>query len=278
LAAAHPADRGLQNQLATAKLDYGFKLFNIRHDSSQALQQMQPAVKLLESLSAADPGNRRTARTLSMGYGRLAEILASDGKTAQEYWSIQLKQLHVLDSLVASAPANGDFAHLRAFAQHYAVATLLQTGQLDEATKLARSELDSFRALSKADPKIEEYHIDIGLALDDTARISLRLGSAAAAVQNLQEALTETAGVGAGSSSSFRMVRADTQSLLGEAMAQIASDNRRDSVQRQRDRKESCHQMGEALAAYQGLTGTISEATGLAQRQAQRLDWCKQAI
>jgi hypothetical protein len=140
----------------------------------------------------------------------------------------------VLDSLVATAPTNGDFSHLRAHAQH-----------------------------------------DIALARGDVARISLRQGNAQGALRDLQEALGQMQNVGAGSSSQLRMVQADTQSLLGEATAQLASDTRRDSSRRRHDRAESCHHMEEALAVYQDLGGALSQAQRLAQKQSEQLEQCR---
>jgi len=275
LAATHVGAPAFQKLLATARLDYGFKLFNIKHDRAQAVGQIQPAVSSLEALSASDPGNQRVLRLLSQAYGRLAELLASDEQGGVEVWPIQLKQLHVLDSLVATAPTNGDFSHLRAHAQHYAVGTLLQRGQPEQATTFARSELEGFLSLSSSDPKIEEYHVDIALARGDLARISLRQGDARGALRDLQEALGQMQNVGAGSSSQLRMVQADTQSLLGEATAQLASDTRRDSSRRRHDREESCHHMEEALAVYQDLGGALSQAQRLAQKQSEQLAQCR---
>jgi non-specific serine/threonine protein kinase/serine/threonine-protein kinase len=272
LAAAHVGEPRFQALLATAQLDYGYKLFHIRADAAQALHIMQPAVERLATLSDANPGNERFARTLALGYGRLAHVLAFDDQRIQEAWEISLQQQRVLDSLVAAEPANGDFAHLRAFAQIDLAKALLRLGRLEEATGHAQSALAAFRSLSASDPGIEEYHINIGLTLNVLAEIALRRGDPEGAIANLRESMEQTASVGANSSAEFRMVRADAASLLGDAQTTLAGDAHHSSLERRRAREEGCRQLQAALVIYRALDGTVAEAARQARDQANKLD------
>lgn len=276
LAGAHAGDVRFQLLLATAQLDYGFKVFKIRGDAATALRNMQPAVEQLARLATADATNPWTGRTLALGYGRMAEVLGSDRRRLGEAWVLHSKQQRVLDSLVAAAPDNADFAHLHAFAQHDAAETLLHMGRWQEAEGFARSALHEFRDLAAADPKIEEYHVDIGIALDDLASIDLQRGAQQQALAEVQEALQQSAGVGSGSSAEFRMVRADTEALLADTEAALAADAHRDSSQRRRDRAEGCRQLEAALVMYRGLSATLSEAVQAARHSALELAACRQ--
>ena len=275
LAEAHTGEARFQELLATAQLDYGFKLFKIRGDGARALLNMQPAVQQLAKLSAAAPDNQWTRRTLALGYGRIAEVLGSDERRSAEAWSIQLQQQRVLDSLVAAAPDNADFAHLRAFAQHDAALRLLHMGRLQEAAGFAQSALTAFRSLAASDPKIEEYRLDIGVALDDLASIALKNGTPEQALPDLQEALQQSASVRIGSSAEFRMDRADTEVLLADAEAALAADPHRSSIQHRRDREEGCRRLGEAVDTYRALSATLAEAAQEARQSAAKLDQCK---
>jgi tetratricopeptide (TPR) repeat protein len=188
---------------------------------------------------------------------------------------MQLKQQRVLDSLVTAAPDNADFAHLHAFAQHDAAMRLLRMGRLQEAAGFAQSALAAFRSLAASDPKIEEYRVDVGLALDDLARIALKSGAPAQALPELQEALQQSASVRGGSSAEFRMDRADTEALLADTEAALAADPRHSISQRRRDREEGCRHLGEAVDTYRALSATLAEAAQDAQRSVAKLAQCQ---
>ncbi len=275
LAEAHAGEARFQELLATAQLDYGFKLFKIKGDGAQALLNMQPAVLQLAKLSAAAPGNPWTRRTLALGYGRIAEVLGSDEQRSGEAWSMQLQQQSVLDSLVAAAPDNADFAHLHAFAQHDAAMRLLRMGRPQEAGEFAQRALVGFRSLAASDPKIEEYHLDIGLALDDLASVALQSGAPQQALPQLQEALQQSASVRSGSSAEFRMDRADTEALLADAEAALAADPGRSALERRRDREEGCRRLSAAVETYRALSATLAEAARDARKSVAKLDRCQ---
>jgi eukaryotic-like serine/threonine-protein kinase len=260
LAAAHAREAKYQGLLATAQLDYGYKVFQIKSDPGGALHYMQPAVDTLEKLSAADPHNTWTARTLALGYARIVDVLGYGEQRFQDALGIQQKQRRVLASLVAAAPDNTDFAHLSAFAQHNAAETLIHLGRLEEASRYGQTALTAFRSLSSADPKVEEYHIDIGMALNDLARIALDRAEAEKAAATLHEALQQTSSVEAGDGADFRKVRADTQSLLGDALTALAADARRDAIRRRRDREGGCEQYRAALGTYRAISGMMGVA------------------
>jgi serine/threonine protein kinase len=278
LADANGREPRFQGLLASAQLDYGYKLYHIRGDRVQALHYMQPAVEILAKLSAVDPNNQRFARTLALGYGRMAEVIASDESRSQDAWPLQLKQQRLLDQLIAAAPASDDLAHLHAFAQHEAAMTLLRMGRPDEALGFAQNALAAFRSLSASDTKIEEYHADIGFALDDVAGIALLRREPERAVALLQEAMTQTAELGAASAPQSRMARADTESLLSDAESALAVDTRRDSFQRGRDREDACQHLKEALAVYTATSGRFAEAAQQLRQQSGKLDRCRQLL
>lgn len=278
LAKAHAGEIRYRALLATAQLDYGYKLFKIKGDAAGALSAMHSAVDALAQLSAADPQNLRLARTLSLGYGRTVEVLQSDGHRFQEAAAIESKQRQILDSLVQAAPDNSDFAHLHAFAQHDAAETSTHLGRLDEASGYAQAALTAFRSLSAGDPKVQEYHIDMAMALDDLALIALIRHEPQKAGAELQEALEQTAGVQSADSAEFRMARANTLALLGEVQAAFAAEANRDASQRRQLRHDACLLYAEALAVYRSLSGVWAQAAQEARQAAGKVDRCHKAI
>lgn len=274
LAEAHAGAAKYQQLLATAQLDYGFKLFNIKSDAIGALQYMQPAVAALQKLSEGDSHNSWAARTLALGYGRIVEVLEFGEQRFQDALAMQEKQRRVLVSLAAGAPANADFAHLNAFALHDAAGTLTHLGRLDEASGFAQRALSAFRSLSLSDPKVEEYHVDIAMTLNDLARIGLSRGEADKAAATLQESLEQTSTVQTGDSGEFRIVRANTQSMLGDARAALAADTHRDPARRRDDAEDACQEYRAALAVYRAIGGMWAEARHDAEQVAAKLNQC----
>lgn len=191
---------------------------------------------------------------------------------------MQLQQQHVLDSLVAAAPANADFAHLHAFAQHDAALRQLHMGHLQQAAAFAQSALAAFRSLAASDPKIEEYRVDVGLALDDLAAVALKSGKPQEALVELQEAVQQSASVRSGSSAEFRMDRADTAALLADTQLVLAADSRRSTLERRRDREEGCRRLGEAVDTYRALSATIAEAAQDVRQSLAKADQCRARV
>jgi tetratricopeptide (TPR) repeat protein len=236
---------------------------------------MRPAVEQLARLSASAPDNPRIARTLALGYGRLAEVLSNDGRRVDEAWPLLLKERGLLDRLASSAPDSSDLAHLHAFARHDAAVALLQMGHFQEAERSAQQALAEFRSLSASDPKVAEYHMDIALALNDMAKSSLGRDKPDAALTSLQEAIVQTADSAVGKSAQSLIVRADSQSLLGDVDVTLAKNRRRTEAQKSRDREDACHQYEAALMVYRAESQRFATAATKAQQAASKLEACR---
>ena len=228
LAAAEPASKQYQTLLATSMLDYGYKLFKIKGDDQQALHYVRASLATLESAWNQDRTNPRLGRTLSLAYGRAAEILADDGRDLAEARSMDERAMSLLDALAAAAPANPDLAHLRAFARHDDAGVLLAAGDLVQAEQHETAALEGFKALAEADPKIGEYHMDIALSLVTAADIAYRRGNLALALSRLQDAMSQSAAAESGTGPSdinARTVKATEQRRMAELDAALAASH-----------------------------------------------------
>jgi hypothetical protein len=114
----------------------------------------------------------RLGRTLAIAYSRAAEMLSHVETTYAEALSMDEEARKLMQSLMQSAPSNADFDHLKAFADHDTAGVLIKMGAFARAEPDEAAALREFKALSAADPKIAEYHVDVALALANMSVIS----------------------------------------------------------------------------------------------------------
>ena len=248
LADSDPSNRRYQALLATSRLDYGYKLFKIRGDTAEGQKLVAQSAASLKSLSAADPANQRVVRTLSLAYGRTAEMQLHDHRYADALAS-QREALRLQEVLHAEAPDNADYRHLVAFSKKDIGWFLAELGQFDEARRMGQEALDEFRALTVSDPAVAEYRTDVSRALAGLARTSIGAHEVDRAISLLNEASKELEAVPASESASgyFRMEKAEQELLMGEAYAS-----------KDPQRSEEWYQ--KALADYQALSPAWAEA------------------
>lgn len=267
LASSDIANRRYQALLATSLTDYGYKLFKIRGATTEALKYMRRSIASLQSLSAADPTNQRLRRTLSLAYGRTAEMAAHEHRYA-EALSTNRDALRLVEALRSESPENTDFPHLAAFSQQDIATALIAMGRLDEAERAEQTALSQFRTLAAAEPTIAEYHTDMSRVLAGMADIAIRRREPSKAITLLNEASQETARVPESESASgyFRLAKATQESLMGAAYAALAADGRRAPSQRSQDLQSAQAWYRSALILYQGLSAAWFEASEEVQR------------
>jgi eukaryotic-like serine/threonine-protein kinase len=225
LLALDPANRKYRSLLATSRLDFGYKLFEIRGDSQRALESIGAALDALEPLWSTDPGNVRLGRTLSLAYSRAGEVFWQGPHDLAQALAMHDKARWLLEPLVAAAPDNADLAHLLAFANHQSAAVLIDMGELERAQRQERAALGAFQALAAADPAIGEYHMNVSLARAGMASIALQRGQLALSMSELQAALDEgaTAAKSAGQGTPFALAQGNEERRMAEIQAAFAA-------------------------------------------------------
>jgi tetratricopeptide (TPR) repeat protein len=166
----------------------------------------------------------------------------------------------VLGRLSAPVPDNTDYRHLIAFSQLRTAAILTALGRLDEAERSGQAALGAFEALAAADPKIDEYRMDVGTALAGLARIDEARGAPAQALERLRRAIGQM-GISSASQASaeFRILRADALAQLGRVSAVLAGDVARAPAQRAADAQRACEAYQEASTLYRRLAASWAE-------------------
>jgi len=260
LAARHPADRSFRYFVAASLLDHGYKLFAIRGDTGDAVNEMRQSVADLEALHASEPGDPFAARTLALGYSRLGDLLEYQHDPAQAL-ALYGKERGLLEAAARAAPRNADLAHLLAFAELDLGGALAELGRFDEAMQHEQTALGSFSALATADPQIAEYRQDMGMTLVSMARVAGERGQPQRALALLRQALAqmETARTGQASDSNFEIERADAELLTGDEYAAL------------RQRQQSRQHYQTALATYRQVGGAWFEATAGAKEAADKI-------
>ena len=261
LTASDLANRRYQALLATSLTDYGYKLFKIRGATDEGLKYMRRSMASLQALSAADPTNQRLLRTLSLAYGRTAEMMLHE-RRYEEALAKDKDALGLLVALKSAVPENADFPHLAAFSQHDIATVLTAMGRLDEAERAEQIALTQFRALAEADPGIAEYHTDVSRALAGMAAVASRRNQPDRAIEWLDGAFRETARVPASESDSgyFRLEKATQESLLGAAYAVRSAEAHRSASQRAQDIQSAQARYQNALILFRGLSSAWYEA------------------
>ncbi len=72
---------------------------------------------MLESVSAADPSDKRTRRVLAIAYGRVGELLSNEGQHAESL-AMHEKALAIEDELMRQDPRNTDLAKAASLGHH----------------------------------------------------------------------------------------------------------------------------------------------------------------
>ncbi len=252
--------------LASGLLDYGYKLYTIRGDSPHAMEQVRQALGIFEQLYAANPGDARIGRSLSLGYDRAAQILAKDSADPTEALAMARSAEELLGRLWSAAPSNVDLAHLHAFSEHDLAGLLAQSGDLAAANERERAALQGFKSLAKSDPAIAEYRIDQALALAGLAELAMRAGQPLQAVELFREALRtgDVPSSGGAFNAYFVSARALQNARLGNAWAVLAADPRARAEVRTERWHAAKTAYAEAMALYLRLPAASGSAAGAA--------------
>jgi eukaryotic-like serine/threonine-protein kinase len=279
LSTQHPTDPSFRYFFATALLDHGYKLFEIRGDAATALTEMQHSVAILESLHAADASDLRTTRTLALGYSRTGEAMVYRHDYAGAL-ALYMKEHGLLVTLARAAPQNADLAHLLAFAELDIAAAEANLGRFDEALQHGQAALDFFRSLAVSDPKIAEYRRDESHALVSMARIEGLRGQPQQAIALLQQGFAQMGAVAAedASQSSFDVDRAQAELLAGDEYAALASDTSRSSSHRAAAWRQSRQYYEKSLTEYRKVSGTWFQAAVNVNEAAEKIRRCDAAL
>jgi len=278
LAQTQPANPRYPILVAQAEGDYAHKLYQIRGDRATALPLMKRSIVTFEAARIRNPDDPRIERTLALMYSRLTDPLRDEHDYSAAL-QIAGQQRELLESMVAHAPRNADLAHLLGFSYLDTAQILIDSGRFEDAVSYERTALERFRALAAADPAVEEYRIDIALALNGLATMRLGQGRAQDAIAPLREAAQQLSGPqrDTDTSKDFRSAQGQTSLLLGQAYMALASDGRRSPTQQTQDRQSACDQYRQALRAFQGLTTRKFEAAQTARDIAEKLQQCERA-
>jgi eukaryotic-like serine/threonine-protein kinase len=278
LAAARPASRSAQLDLAQSELAEGYDLFVVRGDTSSAGSLLGSSIARLRSLLPAQPGERRIAPTLALAYLRAAEVLAYR-RDYPAALSMSLSARSLLLSLIASEPTSAELQQLEGRSEHGTASVFVGLGEYEQAMHYEQAALSAFRALA-ADPHVTEVRADLSMAQIGLADMSAHQGQTDQAIALLQQALQQAAGGSPAEwqSGYFRHAVARAQARLGEIYATRARDARRGPLQRLADWRSAREWYGKALATYALTRAAWFEAAAESQRVAEEIQRCDRAL
>ncbi|MEJ0036070.1 MAG: serine/threonine-protein kinase [Gammaproteobacteria bacterium] len=251
-----------QNRFVAAlfSMDYGYKLFRMRGDTTAALTRMREALSDLELLTRS----RATApvrRLLGVSYGKTSELLLHE-KLFDEALDMNLKSMRLFEGLLATAPNDPDYRVNLAAAQHFAAAALMSLGRLDEARKYELAAHGVVTALHAGEPAISEFGGFVGMANTALAEIAEREGEPEGAIPLLREAMEAlNASLTAGTKHPYiRYWKAKAEAQMGRAFEMLALNESRAANQRTKDRAAALDWYQRALESFGHVQPIWAEA------------------
>jgi hypothetical protein len=145
--------------LAGAYLDYGWK----RADSANwktGVDDCRKAAAMLESVVAAEPGDKRTRRVLALAYERIGDLLSTYVQQHAESLAMHKKALAIEDDLLKQDPQNTALRRLKAWETVDIGDELLAQGDVSGGLAKYRDGLNTLQVLSLADPKNVQFQMD----------------------------------------------------------------------------------------------------------------------
>jgi tetratricopeptide (TPR) repeat protein len=262
----------------TMSVKYGVMLAAVRGDMDGALTYIHPALETLESLRGGLVDDVLATRDLSVAHYRAGEVLFEDHRYA-EALSMDENARAVLKEVLIAAPGNVTLRVQEAAAEHFAAASLMELGRLDEALRYEQSALAHARSLAASDPRIAEYRGFVGMGLAGLADIAERQRQPMSAISRLREALEaiDDALRGGTIHPEIRYAKAKAESLMGSAYTTLSADSRRSSLQRARDWRNACRWNEQAWQSFEEITPIWFEAGAQARRVKDEIRRCNPA-
>ncbi|HQU82037.1 MAG TPA: serine/threonine-protein kinase [Pyrinomonadaceae bacterium] len=178
-------DIALQSELATAYEKIGDVQAEIFKPNlgktSDALLSHQKALQLREKIYAAEP-NSAHGLDVAKSHALIGDLLMMSGQIAETRENY-LKTIQILDSLLASDPAN--FAVRRKIASSYAVLgqAILRSGSLNEALANYEKSLEIFQKLRAENPQDSSLERSIGIVFSFIAFVKMETDQKEKAVE-----------------------------------------------------------------------------------------------
>jgi serine/threonine protein kinase/tetratricopeptide (TPR) repeat protein len=177
-------DPALLSELATAYGRLASVLGNVRDanlgETTKAIENGRKAVEFRKAASALQPENRDFRRDLAASYNNLALLLGGqgDGKESEKY---RQEALAILEPLAVSSPDDRRVQY--ALAKSYELlGGSFGTDHNSESIEYFAKSLKIYDLLAKADPKSDQYKVEVSFA-------HKHLGSRLALLNQLDEAL-----------------------------------------------------------------------------------------
>ncbi len=169
LAAAHPADHDVQNQLSNAHAQVG-KILNRQADLAGALHEFRACAAIRESVVNAHPNDVVFLRNLMIGYGHVAAVLGNpfipnlgDAQGAREYYG---KAVAIARQIAKADPRDRT-------AQWDLASAMLRQGAVDVSTGGLTDSLAALREagtilidLSRSDPQSLRYRYNLAVTYE----------------------------------------------------------------------------------------------------------------
>jgi tetratricopeptide (TPR) repeat protein/tRNA A-37 threonylcarbamoyl transferase component Bud32 len=186
MAAAAPADRGVQSSLARAHAQIGFS-FRTMGRPVEALQSYEQARQIQEPLARDDPANARYQEVLSWTFSNLGVIhLELDHPV--DAIRLHRRAIAIHEVLISCDPGNTEYRSDLGWCWRYLSLALAAAGDLSAALRLAERATALLEEVVRAERSDVEFRWRLARCLDEIGRIRSQSGRPAEAAEPLERA------------------------------------------------------------------------------------------
>jgi non-specific serine/threonine protein kinase/serine/threonine-protein kinase len=280
LAAAHPADPSVQDELARAYEAQGDGLGRVPNSAAERLKSYASALFIRQKLLAKKDSDLKLRR--SVGLTLLKVGGANDAKKPESVENIK-HGIDMLESLSAEYPDNQRARREVGYGYYQLGNTLVEAGDYSSALDSRRKAFAIRREIAAQDPKNAQAGFDLAVAHADVSEALTATGSTTEALDHARNALSILQQLSAADPTNAVYSRniGLCYEKLAAAFERLGADENRSKAQRTSDWTEARGWFEKALHLFSDLRGrgTLMPAdSGQTAKFQRKIQECDEAI
>jgi tetratricopeptide (TPR) repeat protein len=238
LAADHPLDFSVQDELARAHETLGDGLGRTANSSEERLNHYKKSLPIRQNLLGQRTGDQKLRRSVALTHLKIGG--SSDPKQPEAVEEIK-QAIEILERLAAEDPTNARACREVGFAYYQFGNTLLEKGDFEAARESRRKAFAIREKIAAEDPKNVQARFDFAVAHGDLAEGLSLTGDTESALDHAAQSLSILQALAKADPTNavYRRNVGLCYEKLGEIRARMANDDERPIVQRISDWNEA---------------------------------------
>jgi serine/threonine protein kinase/tetratricopeptide (TPR) repeat protein len=261
LAAKHPAEFSVQDELARAYETVGDGLSRSAHSEGERLECCKKALSIRQNLLTQQPTNPKMRRSVALSYLKIGS--ASDAKEPHHIDNMR-RGVEMMEALSVEEPNNERARREVGFAYYQIGGAQIAVGDYVQALQSRRKAFTIRQEIAEEDPKNVQARFDLAVAHGDLAEALSATGEAADALGHARQSLSILQGMSAADPSNVVYQRnlGLSYEKLAQSYARMGEDEKHPLAQRTKDWTEarSWYRKGAELFSTLRDHGTLMPA------------------